>query len=388
MPKTKKIMEERMNKLNIGLFSASLVSFLAMSVPGYAYMWQGVEITPRVGLEETYDSNITSASSNKMSDMLTNATLGLEIKKEEKNSLAQLDMSLARQMFAQHSEFDSNSVNLNGRYSVDLSKYGSLTVEDNFSRADSFSTFNQQFGGTSGLYTRKINDFDTEYKHDVSTELALRLNYHNTLSYYPSSIQSDSVSHAIGAGVDYSFSSANMVSADYKHITNDFRPGPMAHVNEVTANYRHYFTPQLFSDIAAGVDMINNYLKVNKSYPLVKATLTRNTDRNTTFSVSLEQKHELATTSEDVFSNWVLSGKVVKQLKERLKGDATVFYGSGKYLGSGHKLVLGGVDAGVNYEITKNMNWRCGYLFSKQNTFAGEGDYTKNMVYTGIVLRF
>lgn len=356
--------------------------------PVEAYHWKGLEITPRVELMETYDSNITNASNDPLNDIRTDATLGLGLWREGKTSYLKLGTTLTRQMFMDNTAFDNTVLSFNGLYSINLSKHDQLSFEDSFSRSEELEAFDQEFGTTKGRYIRNVNNFFTNYRHEASDKLALRANFRNIMSNYPADIQADSISNTLGTGVDYSFSSADIVSVDYKYQTHEFQPGASAEVNEFASNYRHFLTPRLYADLSTGVDLINDFNGDSKAYPLYHAALTQDTDVNTRISLSLDQRHELTSNTADVFSNWRLSGNIVKQLMARLQGILTIFYGEGKYVTSGDTNSLAGIDAGINYELVKNASLRLGYRFATSNTLNGTGDYDKSRVYCGFVFKF
>lgn len=371
-----------------GILLGAGLLFSSSVYPAYAYEWRGIQVLPLAGLTETYDSNITSVAENELSDLRTDASAGVGLVYEDKTTVVNLDTLLTQQMFIDHTEFDNTVISLHGRYKREFSKYSRLTVDDSFSRAESPTTFNDAFGTTNGRYTRDINNFSMEYWHEVNSQLAWRSFYGNVLANYPAEILSDSATNTFGTGLDYSFSSSDIVSLDYELTLQDFTPGASSRVNEVAANYRHFLTSRLYSDLGLGVDLINDFEGNDKSYPLFRAALTQDTDENTRISITLDKKHAVNSDTADVYNNWRLAGSIIKQLKERLQAIGSIFYGKGKHVTRGGASSLAGIDAGISYELMKNASLRAGYRFEMKNIINESGDYTKNTIYCGITYKF
>ena len=111
-------------------------------------------------------------------------------------------------------------------------------------------------------------------------------------------------------------------------------------------------------------------------------------DINSLLSFTVGQRYSLGESNSDPFKRTKLSLSVRRQILERLAGVLTVFGGRGKYKRSGVKEDMFGISTELVYDISDNVLANVSYSFSLVDSNLQTNEYTKNVVSTGIRMKF
>ena len=121
---------------------------------------------------------------------------------------------------------------------------------------------------------------------------------------------------------------------------------------------------------------------------MFSASLAGELDKRTTATLSFDKQYYTNSYSQDLFDYWQISASFAKQLLARLKFLVSGFYGNGKYIAQGIQDNLFGLNASMEYELTRRAKARITYSFSKTDSDQHSRDYTKNTTYAGLRMEF
>jgi hypothetical protein len=356
--------------------------------PAFSLTAGDFEITPRAGMSESYDDNITYVKDNPQSDWITELLVGLGIRREGKNNLLTMDVSATHQFFFDNSSFDNTSEYLDVNFLQEISKYDTLRITDTFSHSEEPRSFADAFGRTTGRYSTFQNDAGVDYRHDFSQQLAGNLRYANSLTNYSRNDLSDSDMNTVGTGLDYAFNSANIASLNYDWMKRDFSPGASATTRELAGVLRHFFTAQVYLDLQGGADFIKSFNEEESTKPLFRAALINDIDETTRTGIRFEKQYTTTSYTQDLFDMWRVSVNLLKQLTSRFTATFNAFYGQGTYVTTDIQDDLTGVGLGCNYDLTKDAKVNLGYSFSQDDSTDAVNSYTKNVIYLGMEMKF
>lgn len=369
------------------LFSVGILA-VASPVRAYGYVWNGIEITPRISVREAYDDNVTRVKHDAITDYITNLMAAVDLAYEEKTSNMTLSGDVVRQIFAKHSEFDNTAEHLNARYQAEVSKSGILTLTDTFLHETDPTTFLQAFGREAGRFGTYDNTFQADYHHDMTEQFFWTARYTNDWVNLTEKDISDSVMNAVGVGAGYSFSSATSLSLNYDYSIRDYNPGSSVTTHEVSGLLRRYLNKQLYLDIQGGVDVIDPVVGKRFTRPMMRVALTQEVNPTTKTGIAVEQRYTTNAYSQDIFNNWRVSGSISKDLSSRVSGSATGFYGSGRYIQTGVTERLTGINLGGSLELTRKTRLNLNYIFTHNTSNQSDASYTKNEVLLGLAMIF
>ena len=371
------------------ILAAILPLFLFMPKGAYAsFMYKGLEIMPTASVQESYDDNITYTKSSPISDEITHMLVGLGVTQQGKTESLNFNGSVDEQIYAKNTAFDNTSESFTANYQQEISEYSRFKVDDIFSNSQNPTTFSDAFGRTSGRFTTLDNKVDLLFSHDMTEQLTYNVGYSNEQTIFDTDSQTNSSLNTAGAGLDYALNSANILSLNYNYSQRDFATGPYAITNEIAPNLRHFFTKQLYLDLSAGVDFLRSFNGISYIRPLYTATLTNDIDKNTSASISYQQKYTTDTFTQDLFNIWEIVANVTRQLTDKLSIIFSGFWGQGKYITIGGNQGLTGASITVNYDLTKKTSLNAGYTFYNETSNIGLNAYTKNTAFFGITIRF
>lgn len=364
--------------------------FLTFGAPSssYAFLWNNIEVTPRVALSETYDDNITFIKNNPVSDAVTCALIGLGFKIEGKTHSLALDANVAHEFFSQNTSFNNTAEDVTLRLQKELSKYDLIKITDSFSHSEEPRSFEDAFGRTSGRYFTYCNVFNTGYHRDLNQQLAWDFRYANDLTDFSQKDLSDSAMNTVGTSLEYAFDSANILGLNYAWNKRDFSPGPAATEQEVSLNLRHFFTTQLYLDVQPGANFVSSYNDKDYTKPMVRVFLTNDIDKNTQAGISFEKKYTTTAYTQDLFNIWRVSMTYLKQLTNRSSAAFNAFYGHGDYVITDILEKYQGVAIGCMYDLTKKAKLNLSYAFSQNSSTAETDSYTKNTFFLGVTFEF
>lgn len=377
-----------MNSQKNVIVGIGLVLVCCSASVAYAGQWQGLTFTPRVSVAEVYDNNITQLQEDEISDFRTDLLLGMHVTREEKVRRLDLDATIARQTFFDNNDFDNTASALQLDYVEELTKYDRLTISENFNHSQEPTTLAENFGNINGRYSRYGNRFSLDYSHETSSRFVWHVKYANDYLNNSDKARTDSMMHSIGAGLEKALSSVNTLSADYVFRHKSFEPGASAYENEASANWRHYFTSQIYSDVQSGLNYVHDYEGKDKAYPLYRASVTQDLDEKTRIDASLEKAYSATSYAQDVFNSWRFSANVMRQFLSRVVGNGSLFYGEGKYAETGSETDFQGVSLGMGIEATKNTTVRLSYSYLQQHSSENTGTFDRKTVFLGLITKF
>jgi len=370
------------------IISGCLVATVLFYDVSYAYQWGEVALNPLASLQEEYDSNITYAHTNALSDFITVPRLGLEGTYTGKNDSADLTTSLEEQVYSKYSQFDNLSEYLSGTYQADYTYYDHLKIDDNFVHAADPTNFAQQFGRIAGRYEYYDNGLDADWTHEFTSRLSLQ--YKFSTDYYNPQLAGLESSVQIKPGIeaDYELSSIFRLLAYDDFSYRDFSQYGDMFIDSVGLGVRNYWTPQLYLEGRAGEDFIDPIVGSNTVRPQYIVSLNDQRDQRTLYTLSYSNEYQDTPYSEYLFNNWQVSLQVNKDLTARMSLYASVFTGGGTYVGEGIKEHLNGAGVGLIIHVTKNTDFRAEYRFSDNDSNNTAYTYQKNTALLEISIKF
>lgn len=370
--------------------SFAFMAAVILSVPALCFATQlgAFDVKVLTSLTETYDDNVAYTSTNEKDDFITRAKIGLSALYESKTESLELRGNIAHNKYADYSNYDNTSEDLTINAKKEFSAYERAILTDTFTHAEEPSSFEDEFGRTSGRYSYNRNRFNIAYSKDLSKEFTITGRYLNDFDTYSRSDLSDSVQHRIGFEGDYTVSSYTTLLAMYDFYYRDFDPGTSATINGLTAGARQFFTEHTYADASFGYDFINSFNNKDYIKPRVSLRLTDDFDPATRASVSFDKRSYTNASTQDLFNYWQTSLSFSRRLFDRLGFNASGFYGKGRYMVYNIKDTLKGVSAGFAYDISHNVTGTLNYSYSKTTSNDPGREYEKNTVSAGITAVF
>ncbi len=353
----------------------------------YAFQLGGFDIKPIIALQEKFDDNISSASSNVKSDFITLLSLALEGIYETKVESLSIKGTVEQKIFAKENDFNTTSEFVNMKFKRELSQFDRLTMDNNFTHADESTSFADEFGRTSGRYDYYKNFCTLGYEHDFTEQLTGKLKYSN--EFYDPTIKtvSDSVLNRPGLELAYAFNSQTIASVFYDYSNRAFNPGGTVSIHSTAAGLRQYLNNQIYVDLKAGADFIKTIDDQDTIRPNYSAALTNEINETTKAGISLSKSHTDSFSSSDLFDKWSVSLFLGKELVRRLYLNAAAFTGGGSFA-TGSKEKFYGINLGLDFEISKDMKVNTGYTFIRRDSSVTGQDYDKNTVLLGLTINF
>lgn len=369
---------------------APVIAFVFALIPAscFAYQVGAFDVKVLGSVSETYDDNIAYTQTNEKDDFVTNAKVGLSAIYEGKTEALELRGNVAHHLYKDNSNYDNTSEDFALSAKKEFTQYERATLSDTFVHAEEPSSFEDEFGRTSGRYSYYRNRFNLAYSKDLSKEFTLIGRYLNDYDTYSASDMSDSWQNRIGLEGDYIISSHTTVFGSYDYYRRDFDPGSYATTNSLSAGARQYFTSQLFLDANTGLDFISSFNNKDYTKPHFTASLTDDFDETTRLSVAFDKRYYTNSSTEDLFNYWQTSVNFGKRLFPRLGFNASGFYGKGKYETFGIEDTLKGAGAGFTYDIKENIKGTLTYSYSKTTSNILSREYVRNAVSTGVTFEF
>ncbi|MBF0571961.1 MAG: outer membrane beta-barrel protein [Candidatus Omnitrophica bacterium] len=345
-----------------------------------------VDVTGSIKM--AYDDNISYATTNRLSDFVTNLQTGLAILQQGEAHQLSLQTDVIEQIFVDHSNFDNTSEDLKFDYKQDFSEYDHLELKENLTHSYEPTSFEDAFGRSTGRYSTLNNQAGFSYTHNFTGQVSSEVHYVNTVNDYSQNGPVNSILHQAGTKVSYAWDTANIFNATYDYFRRIFAKAPSATINSLLTGARHYFTPQLFADLGAGPDFISSFNGKNYIKPHYMAALTDQVDANNRVSLTFEKQDTTDNYTEDLFNSWRTALNFYKQLSQRLSTFISVFYGQGRYNDLRVHENLTGVQTQLNYAITPKTSLAVGYTYSDSLSNSSNYGYQKNYVYFSVTIKF
>jgi hypothetical protein len=369
---------------------AQVIAFIVCSIPASCFAYQAGAFDLKVlgSLTESYDDNVALTQTNEKDDFVTNAMIGLLARYDGKTEGLEFRGHVTRHDYNDYNNYDNTSEDFSLSAKKEFSAYERAIVSDTFIHAEEPSSFEDEFGRTSGRYSYYRNRFNLAYSKDLSKEFTLIGRYLNDYDTYSRSDMSDSVQNRVGFEGDYIVSSHTTVFGAYDFYQRDFDPGSQATTNSLSAGARQYFTSQVFLDANTGVDFIKSFNNKEYTKPHLTASLTDDFDETTRLSLSYDKRYYTNSSTQDLFNYWQTSLNFNKRVFLRLGFNASGFYGKGTYASFGIEDTLKGAGAGLSYDIKDNIKGTLNYSYSKTTSNVISREYVRNVVSTGITVEF
>lgn len=372
-------------------YRAVIIALFILALPvstAYCYDIGNLKVNIIGEAGETYDDNITYADTNLKSDFITDLTAGLVASYEGRTSLAIFSGNLTQEIFGRHNNYNNLAEDATVTFNSELTKRARMSIRDVLSHTYEYRSFDEQFGAPGGRYSYFRNRFSTDITVDISRQMAAIFKYKNNIDLPSRSDISDSYYNQGGAELDYYITSKTMIMGTYYYSVRKFDPGKDASTHSMGGGARQYMTDLLYFDLKAAFDCIRSYDNTDYYKPMFGASLAGELDKKTTASVNFDKQYYTNAYSQDLFDYWQISASLARQVAARLKFLIGGFYGNGRYIARGIQDNLFGLNASMEYELTRHAIARISYSFSKTDSDQNTRDYTKNTAYAGLRMEF
>ena len=360
--------------------------FLAFSLKASASPGFDLDVTGSAST--AYDDNVTFVKEDKKSDNVTNLLIGLGAKQEGKTHTLVLEGNLTQHLFSDNPSFNNNSQDITIDFQKELSRYDRFSATNKFTHAEDPQSFEDDFGRASGRYSYYRNIFNTGYTRDLSKHVSVQGRYGNENYSASREDVSDSLLHRVGFDVNYIESSATAFLLGYDFTTRHIDEGGSATVHTLAAGFRHFLTTQFYIDTRAGVSFVEAFDGSNASEPSVIVALTNDFSETDSASLSYRRTSTPSSFTADIFDSWRVALNLSRQLLERLKMTASVFFGKGDFAALSITDRQTGASARLSYEVTKNAQTFLAYTYSEVDSNIDTRGYDRNLVEVGVRVVF
>jgi hypothetical protein len=243
-------------------------------------------------------------------------------------------------------------------------------------------------GQTSGRYSYYRNVFDLEYEKDVSRPVSLKWRYGNEAYQVSRDDLSDSFLHHGGMEADYHLSSDAYLLADYDYRRQSFSPGDTVEIHNPSLGGHVQFDNQIKLDAKAGLSFSDSFERNDAAKLNLLISATKEVDEKTEYKFSCRKSSGPASSTEDVFDSWRVTGRLKQQVFKRLGAQSSVFYGQGRYETSDVKDSYVGSSVRMDYDLTPDAMTFVSYAFSRTDSSRDSRDYVRNLVSVGVSVSF
>jgi hypothetical protein len=366
----------------------AVIAIVFLASEAYSYDFGNIKLNIVGEAGETYDDNVTYANTNAKRDFITNLTGGLLAEYEGKSSSASFIGNLTQQIFGEHPNYSNLSEDATIKFNSELTKRARMSIRDVLSHTYDYRSFDEAFGAPGGRYSYFRNRFYADLTMDILKQLALVLRYQNNIDLPSRSDISDSYYNLAGAELDYYITSKTIVMGTYSFSIRKFDPGEESTTQSMGGGARQYMTDQLYFDLKAAFDYLVSYNDTVYYKPMFSASLTGELDERTTATIGFNKQYQTNSYSQDLFDYWQISAGFTRQLLARLKFLVNGFYGNGEYVAQSIQDNLFGLNASVEYELTRRAKAKITYSFSRTDSDQDSRNYTKNTAYAGLRMEF
>ena len=357
---------------------------LFLAFPPKASASSGLDLDVKGSVSTAYDDNVTFVKEDKKSDNVTNLLIGLGAKQEGKTHTLALEGNLTQHLFADNPSFNNNSQDVSIDLKKELSRYDRFSATNKFVHAEDPQSFEDDFGRTSGRYSYYRNTFNAAYTRDFSKHVSVEGRYGNESYSASREDLRDSLLHRTGFDVNYIKSSALAFLFGYDFSTRHIDESGSATVHTLAAGFRHFLTTQFYIDTRAGVSLVEAFDGSNASRPSVTVALTDDFNETDSASLSYRKTSTPSSFTADIFDSWRVALSLGRQLLERLKMTASVFFGEGDFAALNITDRQTGASARLSYEVTRNAQTFLAYTYSEVDSNMDTRGYDRNLVEAGV----
>jgi hypothetical protein len=291
-------------------------------------------------------------------------------------------------VFAEYSSFNNNSQDINIDFQKELSQQDRFSVENTFEHAEDSTSFEDDFGRTSGRYSYYRNIFDTEYTRDLSKHISVQGRYGNESYSASRDDVKSSLLNRVGFDVDYIQSSATTFLAGYDFTARHIDGGGNAAVHTWAAGGRHFLTKQLYVDSRVGVSFVESFNGGSTSEPSVMLALVNDFTETDSAGLSYRQTSVPSAFAADIFDSWRVAVDLNRQLLERLKMAGSLFWGEGDFTAQGITDRQVGVSSRLSYDVSRNTRTFLAYTYSEIDSNIDTRRYARNWLEAGVGVAF
>jgi len=360
-----------------------IILFLCFLLINYA---NAAEIIVNGSIDELYDDNINSSSTNPESDWITSMTLGVTARSE----LRQLDVNLSgninQRYSVKHEESNANYQDMMISINKSFSENVSLSITDSLQHYPESKSFSTLFGRSEENTGYLSNSFSSNLTVYVSKEIFLGGVYTYSTMNNDSNTIPDSVLHNPGGNIGYIFNSANTVRVGYLYTLMKYNNDSHSRGDRGYIEYVKLFTPQLQSVLQGGYDYITTEdgQRLSSMYMF---SLIDDIDNKNQMNITYIKENTISNISNDIFENWRVEGSLRREINERTRISMSLFYGQGTYQLSRVTEKLRGASAALAFTVTEFLSFTFGYTYVWRNSIApasGETAYNRNQYSIGL----
>lgn len=356
-----------------------ILIFLAVPLAAMEVIIQGQ-------INEEYDDNINTSSSDPQSDWLTNIMLGMAISSDLRTIDIDLSGNIYQQLSLQDSSRNLNFQDLNLSVNKSFSETTSVSIVDMFQHYPETRSFEVLFGRNEADTGYLSNNLSLNLVTNIFSRLILTCIYHNNIMNNDSDNLSDSILHNAGGEIGYLFNTANIFSLGYTYQLMIYDDGNKSRADSGYAEYEKYFTSQLRAVVLGGY----NYIDSDDGQSLNTrwlASLIDDVDRNNNLNISFVKEKIISNIMNDILDQWTASVMLTREISLRTGISIRGFYGQGSYQISGVKDKLFGVTTNLNFAVTEFVSFTAGYTYTRNSSKTpgiGENVYNRNQFSVGL----
>ncbi len=345
-------------------------------------------VTLRGYLSTSFDDNVTFSSANQKKDVVQSVLLGLDFNLQTSRNqfLAQCDLS--RNLYFDNSSFDNTAYKMRLIDVFEISPRLRLSASNAYLRREEPSSFDDQFGRTSGRYRRDNNQFDMQFDYQVKSQMILQWMYTHQYTGYSRQDLEDTDKHQVGARVEYQFNESNRLGAGYEYSRRFFEKANEFTGHSVFVDYGHSLSAQLNFSVRAGEDFIANSTIVSTRQARYDVSLINDIDKTTRGGLKYRRGLSTYSYSQDLFDSYQFSLELSRELTSRLRINTAGFFGQGEYKKSRIRDCLSGVSVSAEYSFTEQISSGFEYSYSQTNSNQNIRSYERNLVSLQMKLRF
>jgi hypothetical protein len=339
------------------------------------------------GTEVSLDSNITSASRNEKSDVVTRLRAGLGGVYEAKNRTIKTRVNLLHDLFLKNPDFDNTAADIDLDYVQELSRHDRLRAANRFERAEEITDFAETLGASAGRYAYHRNRLKMEYERDIARQLRLGAYYANEDYQVSHAGLSDSREHGTGFALHWVRSSATVFSLAYQWSRRGYDPGGHITVHALLGGFRRYLTKQFSVEALAGVSRRGSD-SGERFHPRAALAAAYEFEGDGSFRLEFANSAVSGQSDDALFDSWRVTASLARRVLRRLRAEIAGFYGQGEFEDLAISEEVARVTGSLWYDLTAEVRAyiSCGFTDKQSNTPSRE--YDKSLVSVGLEFTF
>jgi len=355
-----------------------------------AFPYKGLDIKIQGTILEMYDDNIRFAHEDKEADFITSLVLGLGVTYEGRRRNLSFTSNINRSLHYKFSDIKSSSENLTLNFKNEFSERDRLSLKNTFSHTHTAVSFEEEFLSIRGRRERFNNNFNLNYIRNISEHFTAIARYGNVLNKITEveGDQRDSYTNRAGLELDYLHSVATTFLLSYAFTTTRYKDSGDNSTHTFATGIKKYLTRRLYLDGRVGIDFITSANNKDTVKNAIEVSLTDEIDENTVAKLTFIRRDRTDSDTDDIFSNWRITGNLKKQLSERLNGSLSGFYGQGEFSSTGITDKLLGASGTISYEFTEHLAGNFSYVYSILDSSDETRGYSRNTASIGLTTVF